>query len=115
VDPSQNVDPSQTYLLLFAFAMIAVFTLIVFVVFVLLGRLWLRALLHGTSVPIVRIIAMQIRGNPPSLLIDAYTTLVHSNVPTTLDAVERTYIESKHRILTSQDLVDIMKTRAAES
>lgn len=110
------MDPSQMNALLFGlgFGIVVVFALGNLTVFVLIGIPWLRALLHGTPVSLPRIIAIRLRGNSPALLIDAYTTLIHSSVPTTIDAVERTYLESKSRVMTSQDLVDIMKTKVAE-
>jgi uncharacterized protein YqfA (UPF0365 family) len=107
--PEQNLP---NVVLLFAVAVVAVFGLFVLALFVFLGGPWLRAFLHGTPVPLVRIVAMRLRGNSPSLLIDAYIALRRAGVATTMDEVENAYIDAKQRILTSDDLVSIARSRA---
>ena len=97
------------------FAVLAVFALIFFAVFAMVFRPWLRACLHGTPVPFPQIIAMRLRGNPPILLIDAYINLRRAEISTTIGEVENVYIDSRSRILTSDDLVNLVKQREHSS
>lgn len=102
-------------------SVIWVVAMVVFAIFVLfsgggfflLGRPWLRGLLYGTPVPFVRILAMRLRGNPPLLLIDAYIALQRAGVSATIDDVENVYIDSRTRIVTSDDLAELVKATAA--
>jgi uncharacterized protein YqfA (UPF0365 family) len=106
------MDLMQSFVLFIAFAFFAVFALIVTAVVVLLGRPWLRAFMHGTPVPFVHIVAMRLRGNPPSLLIDAYISLRRAGIAITIGELENTYIDAKNRIVTTADLVELIKTGA---
>jgi hypothetical protein len=56
---------------------------------------------------------MRLRGNPPMLLIDAYISLRRAGIPTTIVAVEETYIDNKNRVSTSDDLVELVKQSAS--
>ncbi len=106
------MDFMQNFVLFAAFAIFAVFALIVIAVVVLVLRPWLRAFLHGTPVALVQIVAMRLRGNPPSILIDAYIALKRASVSTTIGEVENAYIDAKNRIVTSDDLVELVKAGA---
>jgi len=106
-----NVDFTQKFVVFAAFAISAFFALIFIAVAVLVGRPWFRAFLHGTPVALVQIVAMRLRGNPPSILIDAYIALKRASISTTIDEVENAYIDAKNRIVTSDDLVGLVKER----
>ncbi len=90
-------------------AMLAFLALIVLAVLALLMRPWLRAALHAAPVPLPQIIGMRLRGNPPLLLIDAYISLRRAGISTTIGEVENVYIDSRNRILTSNDLVELVR------
>ncbi|MDP6718159.1 MAG: flotillin-like FloA family protein [Pirellulaceae bacterium] len=91
--------------------MFVVFALILFAVIVLLVRPWLRAALNAAPVPLIPIVAMRLRGNPPTLLIDAYIALKHAGMSTTIGDVENVYIDNRNRVSTSDDLVELVKQR----
>lgn len=95
--------------LIVAVAMLAVFALILFAVFALLGGPWLRAALNAAPVPLFHIVAMRLRGNPPTLLIDAYIALKRAGMSVTISDVEDVYIDSRNRVSTSGDLVELVK------
>lgn len=82
----------------------------VLVLFVLLRlfRPWLRARLSCGNVSLATIIGMNLRGNPPALLIDAYLALLHSGQKTTIRAVESCYIANKNRITDVDTLVQLV-------
>jgi uncharacterized protein YqfA (UPF0365 family) len=82
----------------------------VLVLFVLLRvfRPWLRAFLSRGEVSLATIIGMNLRGNPASLLIDAYLSLLHSGQKTTIRTVESCYIVNKNRITDVETLVRLV-------
>ena len=71
-------------------------------------RPWLRVLLSGGKVSAIEILAMRLRGNPPSLLIDAYLALLMSDSTVPIARVERIYVANKSRILFADDLVRLV-------
>jgi uncharacterized protein YqfA (UPF0365 family) len=89
-----------------------VLALLAVTAFFLLLRLWLRAALVGAPVSLLRILAMRLRGNRPGLLIDAYVRLRLERVMTTIEAVEKVYIENRNRVYTTDDLVELVKRSA---
>jgi uncharacterized protein YqfA (UPF0365 family) len=100
------------FFLIAIFAIFVFFVLIVIAVVVLLGRPWFRAFMHGTPVALVSIVAMRLRGNPPSILVDAYIALKRAGVSTSIGEVENAYIDARNRIVTSDDLVKLVKAGA---
>jgi uncharacterized protein YqfA (UPF0365 family) len=78
-------------------------------------RPWLRVLLSGGKVSIFDILGMRLRGNPPSLLIDAYLALLMSNQDMSIAKVERVYIANKSRILFADDIVRFVIESEKES
>ena len=101
----QNTPP--VYLLV----MLGLFALVMLTVLIQLVRPWLRAILHGTPVTLLQIVGMRLRGNPPSLLIDACVSLNRGGVSATIANVENVYIDHKNRVLTSEDLVEWVKKK----
>ena len=87
------------------------FALILVAVFALLFRPWLRAALHTAPVSLLHIVAMRLRGNPTTLLIDAYIALKRAGMSATIGDVENVYIDSRNRVSTSDDLVELVKQR----
>jgi uncharacterized protein YqfA (UPF0365 family) len=79
--------------------------------FVLVARPWLRAAANGAPLSFFSILGMRLRGNPPSLLIDAYVALQHDGVNATIAEVEKTYIVNRGRVRTPSDLVDLAKNK----
>lgn len=103
------MDATQSTFLFVFLAMLAFFILVVAFVFVLVLSPWLRAFLHGTPVSIIHIVAMRLRGNPPWLLIDAYIALTRADLRVTIGDVENAYVDARNRVLTSDDLVELVK------
>lgn len=70
-----------------------------------IARPWQRAFMSGGRVSFIEIIMTRVRGNPVNLIMDAYLSLLHSDVRTTYSDVEKSYIVHKSRIIASSDLV----------
>jgi len=86
--------------------------LVVVFVFVLVLRPWLRAFLHGAPVSIIHIVAMRLRGNSRWLLIDCYIALRRVDLVVTIGDVENAYVDGRKRVLTSDDLAELVRKRA---
>jgi len=84
---------------------VAVLVLFVWLRFI---RPWLRARLSCGDVSLATIIGMNLRGNPPTFLIDAYLALLHSGQKTTIRIVESCYIANKNRITDVETLVQLV-------
>lgn len=104
-------DPRLVYvvvllaMMMFFFVMAAAFLL-------LLVRPWLRSFMHGAPVTIIQILGMRLRGNPTTLILDAYIALKRAGRPETIGMVESAYIDARNRVLTSDDLIEQVKQRA---
>ena len=86
-------------------------TLMVAAAFVLVFRHWIKAFMNGAPISIFEILGMVLRGNPRSTLVDAYIQLNHRGSPATIKDVELAYIENRHRVRNSHDLVDFVEKR----
>jgi uncharacterized protein YqfA (UPF0365 family) len=106
------MDATQKTFLFVFLAMMAFFALVVAFAFVLVLRPWLRAFLHGAPVSIFHIVAMRLRGNPPWLLIDAYIALRRADLGVTIGDIENAFVGGRNRVLTSEDLVELVKKGA---
>lgn len=82
-----------------------------FAVFWVTFRPWLRAFLGGAPVPLVNILAMRLRGNPPGLLIDVFLALRQRGIAATMQDVEKTYIARKGEGLDVSRLADLVEQR----
>ena len=71
-------------------------------------RLWIRAKMSGGRISVFDILGMHLRGNPPSLLVDAYLALLMQGVQTSLGKVERTYIAHRAQVADAGDLVRLV-------
>ncbi|MFM7070855.1 MAG: flotillin-like FloA family protein [Planctomycetota bacterium] len=89
------------------------FTSLALVVWVI--KPWLRAFMHGVPVSLFHILGMRLRGNPPTILIDAYIKLHRAGDEVTLAELEHTYIDSRSRILSDLDLVEVFESRFRRS
>ncbi|GIW92137.1 MAG: hypothetical protein KatS3mg110_0178 [Pirellulaceae bacterium] len=98
-------------LLILMFVVILVLFVAILMVFGLVFPPWMRALVRGTPVSVFDIIGMRLRGSPPLLLIDAYSTLRHDDYSVTIGQVERAYLGARNRITTSDDLVELVKAQ----
>jgi uncharacterized protein YqfA (UPF0365 family) len=81
---------------------------------VLVVKPWLRAFLHGTPVSLIHVVGMRLRGNPPAILVDAYIQLHRAGLEPTIAELEHCYIDSRSRIITSWDLVDVFSRNASD-
>jgi len=106
------MDMTPNIFIFVFFAMFAFAALLVIAFFVVVVRPWMRTFFHGLPVSIIQIIAMRLRGNSPSLLIDSYISLKRAKVMTTIEDVENVYIDARNRILTSDDLVKLVTAGA---
>lgn len=71
----------------------------------MIARPWLRSFMSGGKVSLIQIAMTRYRGNPVNLIVDAYLSLLHSDVDTSYSDVEKSYIVHKSRIIASSDLV----------
>jgi len=74
-----------------------------------IAKPFMKAMLNKHKIPLTRIVAMQLRGNPPELIIDAYIILHHSNIRISLDQLESIYITNKKLICDCDALVELAK------
>jgi hypothetical protein len=74
---------------------------------------WIRAFTAGAPVSVIEILGMRLRGNSPSLLVDAHLALRHSGIRTSIRDVESTYIAHKREIRDSHGLVKLVRDRVA--
>ena len=79
-----------------------------------IARPFLRALFAGGKVTIAQIIGMNLRGNPPLLIIDAYVVLLHSGVQITVSELESLYMANKYFIHDAQSLVELAKKQKSD-
>jgi uncharacterized protein YqfA (UPF0365 family) len=101
-------------LLLVAVLVVSLFVLLVgFAAFAMLGRHWIKALMSGAPVSVFSILGMVLRGNPRSLLVDAYIQLNHRGSPARIADVEVAYIANRHRVRNSHDLVSLVEEQLA--
>lgn len=110
---NNNADATFNVLVVVAMLLVLLMMLAMFAVFLLFFRVWIRAFLHGYPVMIVTLIGMRLRGSPPGLLVDAYITLRRTGMDITIRDVENTYIDARPRAQTGDELVEIVKKRAA--
>lgn len=75
----------------------------------MIARPWLRAFMSGGKVSLMQIAMTRYRGNPVNLIVDAYLSLLHSDVDTTYPNVEKSYIVHRSRIIASSDLALAVK------
>lgn len=78
-----------------------------FVMFLL--KPWRHAFFSGTPVPMIAIIGMRLRGNPPMLLIEAYGRLRRSGVETSMSEVEAVYLQDRGRGPDVDALVELVR------
>ena len=52
---------------------------------------------------------MYIRGNPPSLIVEAYVILIHSGIQITISELESLYIANKNFIHDTPSLIELAK------
>ncbi len=69
------------------------------------ARPWTKALLSGARVPFLLIVAMRLRGNPPTRIIDAYVQLRKRGRSVSLSEVEATYMAFRESASSVEDLV----------
>lgn len=104
----------QTAIFVVAIVMVFACWATIMAVMFLTGRIWVRALVNGTPVSFLRILAMRLRGSPPGLLVDAYVALSRDGSPATLDDVEKAFLDSGNRMLSSGELADVVKGRGGK-
>jgi len=66
---------------------------------------WIRMITHGGKGSLFSVLFMRIRGNPVSLIIDAYVTLLQSGDKVSLRDVESHYVANQAKIMMASDLV----------
>lgn len=86
-----------------------VVSLLVLQVLLLCIHPWLRAFTSGGRVSLSSILGMRLRGNPATLIIDAYVSLLHAGKTVTLSQVESLYITERSYVRHSGDLVRLVK------
>lgn len=71
-------------------------------------RPFFRGIFSGVHVSIFQIIGMNLRGNPPILIIDATLILQKSGTPSTLNEVEACYIVNRGKVNDPQTLARLV-------
>jgi len=80
--------------------------LILFIVLWIL-RPWRRALLSEAPIPLMTIVAMRLRSNPPNFLIDAYVELAKGGIMMPIDHVECLFMKYRHQLNSPHDLAKL--------
>ena len=86
---------------------------LIFLCSLLLIRPWLKAILSGAPISLAAILGLRLRGNSPTLLADAYVTLVKMGVSVDIQEVEVVYITNKTKASTTDDLVKLVQKHPA--
>ena len=100
-----NID--QQSFIIGAIAGAGVIALLQLVMFIL--KPWRHAFFSGAPVPLLGIVGMRLRGNPPMLLIDAFIKLRKIPVDTSIQEVEVVFIQNKVRASTPDALVRLVQ------
>jgi uncharacterized protein YqfA (UPF0365 family) len=98
------------FFLMFGLMVALFFTFFGGVFFLLGARPWMKAAARGAPVSFFSIVGMRLRGNPVSLILDAYIALKRAGVEASIAGVEGVYMDNKTRIRTHDDLVALVKT-----
>ena len=69
-------------------------------------RPWIRMKMMGGRGTLVQVLAMRLRGTPPNLIIDAYTSLLHSGVEVHLREVESQYVANRAKTTSALELME---------
>ena len=67
---------------------------------------WLGARFSGVPVPMMQIIGMRLRGNPPKLLVNAYIALIRAGEKISVAEVEATYMTHRNE---AKDIVTLVQ------
>ena len=62
-------------------------------------RPWIRLKMTGGRGSLLQIVAMRLRGTPPMMIVDAYTSLLHSGEDVRLMEVESAYVAHRSEIM----------------
>lgn len=87
-------------------------TVLVFLVFGLgfaVIRPWIRLKMSGGRGSLLHIMAMRLRGTPPMMIVEAYTSLLHSGEEVRLMEVESTYVANRTKIMDARDLLELVR------
>lgn len=74
-------------------------------------RPWIRLKMTGGRGSLLQIMAMRLRGTPPMMIVEAYTSLLHSGEDVRLMEVESTYVANRTTIMDVRDLMDHVRNR----
>lgn len=74
-------------------------------------RPWIRLKMTGGRGSLLQIMAMRIRGTPPMMIVEAYTSLLHSGEDVRLMEVESTYVANRAKIMDARDLMEHVRNR----
>ena len=69
-------------------------------------RPWIRLKMTGGRGSLLQIMAMRFRGTPPMMIIEAYTSLLHSGEDVRLMEVESQYVANRATISDARDLMN---------
>ena len=107
------MDSLGNLLTILLIVMFWILMLVLVVAYFFVWRAWVRAILTGFPISFLSILTMRLRGVPPVLLVDAYTALRRAGIDTTVREVEELYLDNRTRVRTSQDLIGLVKSKAA--
>lgn len=74
-------------------------------------RPWIRLKMTGGRGTLLQIIAMRLRGTPPMMIVEAYTSLLHAGEDVRLMEVESTYVANRTKIADVRDLMELVRNR----
>lgn len=72
-------------------------------------RPWIRLKMSGGRGSLLSIVGMRLRGTPPLMIVDAYTSLLHSGEKVRLAEVESQYVANRAQIMDTRDLLNLVR------
>ena len=78
-------------------------------------RPWIRLRMTGGKGSLLSIISMRLRGNPPMMIVEAYTSLLHSGEDVRLREVESVYVAKRTAITDARDLMNYVRDQKAKT
>ena len=72
-------------------------------------RPWIRMKMTGGRGSLLQILGMRLRGNPTMLIVEAYTSLIHSGDKVHLMEVESQFVANRANVSSSSDLMEVVR------
>lgn len=99
----------KKWILIAVIGVFAIYVIIRLIAYSFVAKHCVKVLACGGKITAGQIIGMYLRGNPPSLIVDAYVVLIHSNIQITINELESLYIANKTLVHDVPSLIELAK------